>query len=104
MLRDQNSLQAVELRKWEDEQNQWQMQVKQLEEELVAGQNAQRSLDEQKQENLVLKETIDRMRFDLDEMRQAATSGHASTGQLSAKNSLSRSLGAELASKMQMVP
>ena len=49
----------------------------------------------------MLKETIDRMRFDMDEMRNnAATSAAQGSGQNSAANTLSKSLGAELIGKM----
>ncbi|KAG6806212.1 hypothetical protein H0H93_003341, partial [Arthromyces matolae] len=60
-------------------------------------------LDEQKQENLLLKETIDRMRFEMDEMRLSAAAAAAAngSGQSSAANSLSKSLGAELAGRMK---
>ena len=42
-----------------------------------------------------MKETIDRMRFDMDEMRNAMVPG-ASSGQSSTMNTMSRTLGAEL--------
>lgn len=51
----------------------------------------------------MLKETIDRMRFDMDEMRNNAIAGHdkgGSSGQSSAVNTVSKSLGAELMGKM----
>ena len=50
----------------------------------------------------MLKETIDRMRFDMDELRATLTSNAAgSSGTTSAPSSVSRSLGAELLSKMK---
>jgi len=52
----------------------------------------------------MLKETIDRMRFDMDEMRNSAASNHLSqggSGTSSARGSVSKSLGAELLSKMK---
>ena len=60
-------------------------------------------LDEQKQENLMLKETIDRMRFDMDELRSSFTSAMTggSSGANSAVNTISKSLGAELLGKMK---
>lgn len=91
----------MEAKKWEDELAQWQIQVKALEDELDAAHKVQEALDKQKLENMVLKETIERMRFEMDEMRQAAASGHAASGPASAKASISRSLGAELAGKMR---
>lgn len=57
-------------------------------------------LETQKQENLQLKETIDRMRFDLDEARAAAAAkanhGRSSTNASSAGGTLSRNLGDEI--------
>ena len=73
-----------------------------LEQDLALAQQAQTSLDEQKQENLMLKETIDRMRFDMDELRATLTSNAAgSSGTSSTPGSVSRSLGAELLSRMK---
>lgn len=102
-LSDTNYLQSIEAKKLDDELLQWQHQVKVLEDELAAAHQAQQALDQQKHENMGLKETIERMRFEMDEMRQAAVSGHASSGPASVKASISRSLGAELASKMKEV-
>ena len=48
----------------------------------------------------MLKETIDRMRFEMDELRSAASTGGGS-GTASIKGSVSKSLGAELLSKMK---
>lgn len=72
-----------------------------LERELSASQQAHASLDDQKQENLMLKETIDRMRFDMDELRNGLSSNAAGSGNTSAPSSISKSLGAELLSKMR---
>ena len=56
-------------------------------------------LDTQKQDNIVLKETIDRLRFELDELRASHALEMASLSGSSAPNSrpptLSRSLGSE---------
>ena len=49
----------------------------------------------------MLKETIDRMRFEMDEMRTTAVSGHPGSGAPSIKGSVSKSLGAELMNKMK---
>ena len=95
-LKDTHGLQALDLRKWEAEQEQWLSRLKGMEEELQAAQKAQAALDEQKQENMMLKETIDRLRFDMDEMRAHAGSGLSASGGASAKSTLSKSLGAEL--------
>lgn len=72
-----------------------------LEQQLAVAHEAQIHLDEQKQENLLLKETIDRMRFDMDELRLKADgnvpSDATAKGQMSNQGSLSKSLGQELA-------
>ncbi|KAJ7500240.1 hypothetical protein B0H11DRAFT_2380276 [Mycena galericulata] len=62
-----------------------------------------KQLDGQKQENVLLEETIDRMRFDLDEMRNNSSGAAAggSSGQSSAANTMSKSLGTELLGKMK---
>ncbi|KAI0090985.1 hypothetical protein BDY19DRAFT_984049 [Irpex rosettiformis] len=99
-LRATQELQAIDLKKWEDEHLHWQLEIKRLEDELTAAHHTQLELDHQKQENLALKETIDRMKYEMEEMRQS-TAGPASMGGVSAKNSISRSLGAELASQMK---
>jgi hypothetical protein len=73
-----------------------------LEQDLGIAQQAQASLDEQKHQNLMLKETIDRMRFDMDELRAGLASNASATGSGagSAPSSVSRSLGAELLGKL----
>lgn len=56
---------------------------------------AANELDEQKQENLLLKETIDRMRYDLDALR--AGMGPSGDGRAQQKDgTLSRSLANEI--------
>ena len=100
-LRETNSLLTLDLKKWEDEQAHWHNQIKALEGELVAAQVTQATLDEQKSENLLLKETIDRLKFEISEMRVNASNAAAGSGLASAKGSISRSLGAELADKMK---
>jgi dynactin complex subunit len=70
--------------------------ISQLEEELIAMREAEGNLDLQKAENLLLKETIDRLRFELDELTNNATTGSASIGPASHTGTVSKSLGAEL--------
>jgi hypothetical protein len=72
-----------------------------LERDLEVLSIAQSQLDEQKQQNLFLKETIDRVRYEMDEMRNAAPGNIASSGLSSAANTISKSLGAELMGKMK---
>ena len=62
---------------------------------------SQSHLDEQKQQNLMLKETIDRLRYEMDEMRNAAPGNIAGSGLSSGANTISKSLGAELMGKMK---
>jgi len=93
-------LHSLEGVKWAKEASSYEDRLAHLEEELSLAQQAHAQLDEQKQENLMLKETIDRMRFDMDEMRNAATNVAAGSGPSSAANSISKSLGAELMGQM----
>ncbi|KAF7972429.1 hypothetical protein HWV62_17996 [Athelia sp. TMB] len=99
---DAAALQALELHKYLREHDTYEERLAQLEAELGVAQQAHTQLDEQKQENLMLKETIDRMRFDMDEMRNnaASASSAAGGGPGSAAGSMSKSLGAELLGKM----
>ncbi|RXK40938.1 hypothetical protein M231_01786 [Tremella mesenterica] len=77
-------------------------EVKRLEEDLAIARQAENILETQKQENLQLKETIDRMRFDLDEARTAAANAGTGSGHSKGLTSssghptLSRNLGDEL--------
>ncbi|KAG6898670.1 hypothetical protein C0993_005247 [Termitomyces sp. T159_Od127] len=97
-LRDAASLHEMETAKWVKEHESYEARILLLEDELSIAHQAHVQLDEQKQENLLLKETIDRMRFDMDEMRHNIVVSHGSgSGQSSATNTMSRSLGAELA-------
>ena len=72
-----------------------------LERDLEVLSIAHTQLDEQKQQNLFLKETIDRVRYEMDEMRNAAPGNIAGNGLSSAANTISKSLGAELMGKMK---
>jgi hypothetical protein len=100
-LREAASLHDVENAKWAKEHEGYENRISALENELAIAQQAHAQLDEQKQENLLLKETIDRMRFDMDEMRSSAVAVTGSSGQSSASNTMSKSLGAELLGKMK---
>ena len=62
----------METSKYLKENEAYEERIVLLEQELAFAQQAQTSLDEQKQETLMLKETIDRMRFDMDELRARA--------------------------------
>ncbi|KAG6826379.1 hypothetical protein H0H92_016071 [Tricholoma furcatifolium] len=100
-MRDNSSLHEMEVAKWAREHESYEARLAALEDELAIAQQAHVQLDEQKQENLLLKETIDRMRFDMDEMRNNAVVAHGGSGRSSAANTLSKTLGAELAGKMK---
>lgn len=84
--------------KWHLERVEYEERLSQLEADLAIASHAQSALDEQKHENLFLKETIDRMRFDMDEMRASfqAEAGKDEKGIKSQPNTISRSLGAEI--------
>ncbi|KAL0953116.1 hypothetical protein HGRIS_004385 [Hohenbuehelia grisea] len=71
-----------------------------LQAELDVAQQNHSLLDEQKQENLLLKETIDRMRYEMDEMRTAQAASAGGSAASSAANTISKSLGAELKGKL----
>lgn len=100
--RESLSLQQMETNKYLKENEAYEERIVLLEQDLALAQQAQASLDEQKQENLMLKETIDRMRFDMDELRAglASNAPGVGSGTSSAPSSVSRSLGAELLSKL----
>lgn len=98
-LRESVSLHEIETGKWAKEHESYEERIAQLELELSNAMVAYTQLDEQKQENLLLKETIDRMRFDMDEMRHAMVPG-SNSGQSTAANTMSKSLGAELMGQM----
>ncbi|KAH9902726.1 hypothetical protein C8Q73DRAFT_785370 [Cubamyces lactineus] len=101
-LQDAAQLQAIETQKWLREQANYEDRIAAMESELIMAQQAQAQLDEQKQENMLLKETIDRMRFDMDELRNSASGlEKGGSGTASAHGSISKSLGAELLSKMK---
>ncbi|KAF7289669.1 hypothetical protein HMN09_01329500 [Mycena chlorophos] len=102
--REEKELTGMELRKLKLEGESYEARIAQLEQELAVATQAHVQLDEQKQENLLLKETIDRMRFDLDEMRSnnaSVLAGGGSSGHSSAANTISKSLGAELMGRMK---
>ncbi|PFH45209.1 hypothetical protein AMATHDRAFT_200766 [Amanita thiersii Skay4041] len=104
-LREAASMHEVEAGKWAREHESYEDRIIQLENELSVAQQAHAQLDEQKQENLLLKETIDRMRFEMDEMRSGLNLGigPGAQGGLpgSGMGTISKSLGDELAGKMK---
>lgn len=96
-----SQLTEVENAKLVKEQVAWEDRTVTLEHDLALAQNAQATLEEQKHENMMLKETIDRMRFDMDELRNGMSSQGGASGLSSTRNSVSKTLGAEL-TKMMM--
>ncbi|GLB40717.1 hypothetical protein LshimejAT787_0805880 [Lyophyllum shimeji] len=102
-LREEKALYLAGAAEWEQGREAAEARIAALEAELSVAQHAHEQLDEQKHENLLLKETIDRMRFDMDEMRNnmAAATARGGSGQSSAQNSVSKSLGAELLGRMK---
>ena len=98
-MQEAANLHSLEVQKWLREQATYEERIAILEGELNIAQQAQEQLDEQKQENMILKETIDRLRFEIDELRAAAVNGGSVGSQSAAasvKGSVSKSLGAEL--------
>ncbi|OXG46619.1 hypothetical protein C355_05420 [Cryptococcus neoformans Th84] len=85
-------------------------EIKRLEADLSRARQAESHLQVQKQENLALRETIDRMRFDLDEARAAAALAGGGAGRgigsataSSAGGTISRNLGDELGRRLMAV-
>ncbi|WWC68057.1 uncharacterized protein I206_101976 [Kwoniella pini CBS 10737] len=105
-LEDSLQGQAADEEKFNREVHALESEVKRLETDLSVARQAESHLDVQKQENLALKETIDRMRFDLDEARAqaanaAGSSGHrAQASGSSGGGTLSRNLGDELSRRL----
>jgi hypothetical protein len=75
-------------------------EVKRLEQDLSVARQAESHLEVQKQENLQLKETIDRMRFELDEAKSTAQGHSRGVTGSSGAPTLSRNLGAEISRRL----
>ncbi|KAF5389275.1 hypothetical protein D9757_003497 [Collybiopsis confluens] len=100
-LREQAGLQDLEIGKMTEREKDWEDRVMKLERELEEAREGYSELDKQKLENLALKETIDRVKFEMDEIRSAMTSGVGTfgipgSGASSRANTVSKSLGAEI--------
>jgi hypothetical protein len=67
---------------------------------LSVARQAESHLEVQKQENLQLKETIDRMRFELDEAKTTAQGHSRGVTGSSGAPTLSRNLGAEISRRL----
>ena len=100
-LKDAASVHEAEALKWLREREMYEDRIALLERDLEVLSVAQTHLDEQKQQNLFLKETIDRVRYEMDEMRNAVPGNIAGSGLSSASNTINKSLGAELMGRMK---
>ena len=89
---------AVEAEKWGNQQQILEERINQLTDDLESAQQAYSSLDDQKAENMLLKETIDRLKFEMDEMRSNAANALEQSKDGAAGNaaSVGRTLGAEM--------
>lgn len=96
-LKDAVGLHEHDTSKWAREQQHYEERISQLDAELTIANQLQAELDAQKQENMTLKETIDRLHFELDEQRNVTIQGATIGASNSAPGTLSKSLGAELA-------
>lgn len=99
-------LHAAQVQQFEQDNQLLQQAVSRLEAELVEARLIADELDAQKQENLSLKETIDRLRFDLDEIHATSkkasvlAGGGGDTDAEAGKLTVSKSLGRELAMQL----
>ncbi|KLO17115.1 hypothetical protein SCHPADRAFT_822027 [Schizopora paradoxa] len=95
---DKNALHDVEIDKWSQQHEQLTQHLANVEQQLMIAREAEIQLDEQKQENLLLKETIDRLKFDMEELRNKADGNiPSSSGTSSNQNTIGKTLGVEFA-------
>ena len=89
---------AVETDKWNKEQQVLEDRINQLTVDLELAQQVYTTLDDQKAENWMLKETIDRLRFEMDEMRSNAANAleQSKDGATGNTASVGKTLGAEM--------
>ncbi|PWN51613.1 hypothetical protein IE53DRAFT_43617 [Violaceomyces palustris] len=95
MKEDQTQLSA-HVKEWEREKKEHESAIQQLRRDLEGSSETLEALTEQKQVNSVLQETIDRLKFELDEARRPS-SGFTEGRNSSQPPSLSKRLGNELA-------
>ncbi|KPV78192.1 uncharacterized protein RHOBADRAFT_50691 [Rhodotorula graminis WP1] len=103
---------ALQVQQFEHDRELLQQAIARLEADLADARRAQDSLDDQKQENLLLKETIDKLRFEIEEMRSvgrksgfldggsAGPGGAFASPRKTLDDSINKSLGREIASQM----
>ncbi|KAJ3851945.1 hypothetical protein EV368DRAFT_83038 [Lentinula lateritia] len=105
-LQDQAGLHDIEIGKMTEREREWEDRILKLEREVEEAREGCAELVRQKTENLGLKETIDRLRFEMDDMRSGmgnglGTIGMPGSGLNSRNNTISKSLGAELQSQLE---
>jgi hypothetical protein len=93
--------------KWKAQRESAEETVEFLEQELANARQAERELEDQRHDNLALKDTIDRLRLELDDMRSSGyhtsstpASGAGKSGRSSLQGTFSRSLANELRSRL----
>ncbi|GAA5980846.1 hypothetical protein JCM10908_003889 [Rhodotorula pacifica] len=99
---------SLQVQQFERDHDRLQQAVDKLESELASARQAQDALENQKQENLLLKETIDKLRFEIEEMQSIGPkSGFIDSSQQaflspskSLAESISKSIGREIATQM----
>lgn len=100
---DEVSRAANEAAKWKSLCEASEASILALQTELDSALHTQQIVEEQKQENDLLKETIDRLHADLDELRAAHSAALAANKTHSAQESLTKSLARELAVRLKDV-
>ncbi|KAF5327394.1 hypothetical protein D9619_004079 [Psilocybe cf. subviscida] len=92
------SLNEIEINKWTQERHAYEEGVALLQWDLDTAMEAQIENEEHKQENMMLQETIHRVRFEMDTMRQSLNNASVAGGDGydSASSAMSRWLGTEL--------
>ncbi|GAA6022195.1 hypothetical protein JCM8202_000149 [Rhodotorula sphaerocarpa] len=98
---------SLQVQQFERDRELLQQAISKLEGELETARQAEDALDDQKQENLLLKETIDKLRFEIEEMRSVGprsgfldAANSALSPSKSLADSISKSIGREIATRM----
>jgi hypothetical protein len=79
-VRDAHALTAVEAGKWGCERETYDERPAGLEQDLEKVAAAHSALKDQKRKNMMLEETIDRLRFEMDEVRAMAAARRGGAG------------------------
>jgi myosin heavy subunit len=72
---------AAEERKWNGERERLENAISKLEQDVTSSQNSELELEQQRMENLHLKETIDKLKLDLDEIRSGRINNNINRGE-----------------------